>query len=81
MTEPGHGNVRYERSDVDAAALLRFGLILLLSTVAVVLLLWRLYHVFLEREARRQPPPPRLDPPRAWARMVASCSGRACLRR
>src|SRR5262249_30090550 len=39
-------------------ALLRFGFWLVVATVAVVVLLWRLYFVFVAEEAARQPPPP-----------------------
>jgi hypothetical protein len=63
-TRPGAPEVDFERSDVDAGALLRFGFWLVGATVAVVLLLWRLYFVFVAEEAARQPPPPvmRADP-------------------
>ncbi|HKC11100.1 MAG TPA: hypothetical protein VKI41_03465 [Vicinamibacteria bacterium] len=67
MTEhpgPGHPEVDFERTDVDATALLKFAFWLVVATVAVVLLLWRLYFVFVAREAARQPAPPvmRADP-------------------
>ncbi len=58
QTGPGDPEVDFERSDVNAAALLRFGFWLVVATVAVVLLLWRLYFVFVAEEAARQPPPP-----------------------
>jgi hypothetical protein len=55
---PGHPAVDFERTDVDATALLKFAFGLVVATVAVVLLLWRLYFVFVAREAARQPAPP-----------------------
>jgi hypothetical protein len=61
MTEqpaPGHPEVDFERTDVDATALLKFAFWLVVATVAVVLLLWRLYFVFVAQEAARQPAPP-----------------------
>jgi hypothetical protein len=61
MTEqpaPGHTEVDFERTDVDATALLKFAFGIVVATVAVVLLLWRLYFVFVAQEAARQPAPP-----------------------
>jgi hypothetical protein len=61
MTEqpaPGHPEVDFERTDVDATALLRFAFGLVVATVAVVILLWRLFFVFVAQEAARQPAPP-----------------------
>jgi hypothetical protein len=61
MTEqpaPGHPTVDFERTDVDATALLKFAFGLVAAAVVVVLLLWRLYFVFVAREAARQPAPP-----------------------
>jgi hypothetical protein len=55
---PGHPDVDFERTDVDATALLKFAFWLVVATVAVVLLLWRLYFVFVAQEAARQPAPP-----------------------
>jgi hypothetical protein len=54
----GHPEVDFERTDVNATALLKFGFWLVMATLAVVLLLWRLYFVFVAEEAARQPPPP-----------------------
>jgi hypothetical protein len=67
MTEqpaPGHTEVDFERTDVDATALLKFAFGIVVATGAVVLLLWRLYFVFVAQEAARQPAPPvmRADP-------------------
>ncbi|HXB57198.1 MAG TPA: hypothetical protein VN461_20710 [Vicinamibacteria bacterium] len=67
MTEqpaPGHTEVDFERTDVDATALLKFAFGIVAATGAVVLLLWRLYFVFVAQEAARQPAPPvmRADP-------------------
>jgi len=58
----GESDVRFERRDVDAASLLKFGFALVAATTVVVLLLWRLYFVFVAQEAARQPPPPVLRP-------------------
>jgi hypothetical protein len=59
---PRNPEVRYERVDVDAGALLKYGFWLVLAALAVILLLWRLYFVFVDQEARRQPPPPVMRP-------------------
>ncbi len=61
---PGDQNpeVRFERTDVDAASLLKFGFWLVMATTAVVLVLWQLYFVFVAQEAARQPPPPIMKP-------------------
>lgn len=58
----GNPDVRFEKTDVNAASLLKFGFWLVVATVAVVLLLWRLYFVFVAEEAARQPPPPVMRP-------------------
>jgi hypothetical protein len=55
---PVNEEVGFEKTDVDATALLKFGFGLVLATAIVVLLLWRLYFVFLAQEGARQPPPP-----------------------
>ena len=55
---PTNEDVGFEKTDVDATALLKFGFGLVLATAVVVLLLWRLYFVFLAAEGARQPPPP-----------------------
>jgi hypothetical protein len=57
-------DVQFEKSDVDASALLRYGLWIVGITAVVVVLMWRLYFVFVSREAARQPPPPilKVDP-------------------
>ena len=55
-------DVRFERTDVEATSLLKFGFWLVVATAAVVLLLWRLYFVFVAQEAARQPPPPIMKP-------------------
>ena len=64
MSGPEHPEVRFEHSDVDASALLKYGFWLVVTTAVVVVLLWRLYFVFVAREAARQPPPPvmKIDP-------------------
>jgi hypothetical protein len=62
--EPTNPEVRFESSDVDATSLLKYGFGLLVTTAVVVVLLWRLYFVFVAREAARQAPPPvmKIDP-------------------
>lgn len=55
-------DVRFERTDVDATSLLKFGFWLVVATTVVVLLLWRLFFVFVAQEAARQPPPPVMKP-------------------
>lgn len=65
MTDhPVHTNpdVRFEKEDVNATALIKFLLWLVVATVAIVFLLWRLYFVFVAQEAARQPPPPIMKP-------------------
>ena len=58
MSEHGANHeVQFEKSDVDASALLRYGLVIVVITAVVVVLLWRLYFVFVGQEAARQPPP------------------------
>jgi hypothetical protein len=51
-------DVRFERSDVDAGALLKAGFVILVVTIATVFFLYWLYFVFVRQEATRQPPPP-----------------------
>lgn len=59
MSEHGANHeVQFEKSDVDASALLKYGLAIVVITAVVVVLLWRLYFVFVGQEAARQPPPP-----------------------
>jgi hypothetical protein len=59
MSEHGaNHDVQFEKSDVDASALLKYGFWLVVTTAVVVVLLWRLYFVFVRQEAARQPPPP-----------------------
>jgi len=61
MTEhPADRNpaVRFERTDVNASALLKAGFVILLVTIATVFFLYWLYFVFVRQEAARQPPPP-----------------------
>jgi hypothetical protein len=59
MTEKhGHAEEGYERRDVDAGSLLRAFSWIVLTTIVVIFLLWRLYFVFVAQEAARQPPPP-----------------------
>ena len=57
-------DVQFEKSDVNASALLKYGFVLVVTTAVVVVLLWRLYFVFVRQEAARQPPPPilKVDP-------------------
>jgi hypothetical protein len=55
---PNNEDVRFEHSDVDASSLLKYGFVLVVATALVVVLLWRLYFVFVAQEASRQPPPP-----------------------
>ena len=54
--------VGFEKEDVDATSLIKFLLWLVVATVAIVFLLWRLYFVFVAQEAARQPPPPIMKP-------------------
>ena len=65
MTDhPVHTNpeVGFEKEDVNATSLIKFLLWLVVATVAIVFLLWRLYFVFVAQEAARQPPPPIMKP-------------------
>lgn len=65
MTEhpvPSNPEVGFEKDAVDATSLIRFLLWLVAGTVVIVFLLWRLYFVFVAREAARQPPPPIMRP-------------------
>jgi hypothetical protein len=54
--------VGFEKEDVNATALIKFLLWLVVATIAIVLLLWGLYYVFVAQEAARQPPPPIMKP-------------------
>jgi hypothetical protein len=56
--------VQFEHSDVDASSLLKYGFWLVVTTAVVVVILWRLYFVFVAQEAARQAPPPvmKVDP-------------------
>ena len=68
MTEqPVRSNpeVRFEKTDVDAGALLKAGFVIVAVTVGVVFFLYWLYFVFVRQEASRQPPPPVLKPDRS----------------
>ena len=51
-------DVRFERTDVDASALLKAGFVILVVTIGVVFFLYWLYFVFVRQEASRQPAPP-----------------------
>ena len=65
MTDhPVHTNpeVGFEKEDVNATSLIKFLLWMVVATVAIVFLLWRLYFVFVAQEAARQPPPPIMKP-------------------
>jgi hypothetical protein len=65
MTErevPSNPEVRFEKTDVDAGALLKSGFIIVMVTIATVFFLYWLYFVFVRQEAARQPPPPILKP-------------------
>lgn len=65
MTDhPVHTNndVDFEKEDVNATSLIKFLLWLVVATIAIVFLLWRLYFVFVAQEAARQPPPPIMKP-------------------
>jgi hypothetical protein len=55
-------DVGFEKEDVNATSLIKFLLWLVVATVAIVFLLWRLYFVFVAQEAARQPPPPIMKP-------------------
>ena len=59
---PTNPEVQFEKGDVDATSLLKFLFWTVVATVAIVFLLWRLYFVFVAREAARQPPPPVMRP-------------------
>jgi hypothetical protein len=63
---PQNAKVSWERSDVRAGAILKFAVYLLLTTIAVLLLMFKLYQGFARHEASLQPPPPimRTDPQR-----------------
>lgn len=63
---PRNPEVAREHSDVRAAAILKFGVYLLLTTIAVLFLMFKLYQGFAGHEASLQPPPPimRTDPER-----------------
>lgn len=63
MSQPhGHGDrnpeIRFEASDVRAAAILKFALWLALSTVLVLFLMRLMYVGFAKFEAAQQPLPP-----------------------
>ncbi len=65
MTErpvPSNPEVRFEKTDVDAGALLKAGFVIVMVTIATVFFLYWLYFVFVRQEASRQPPPPILKP-------------------
>jgi hypothetical protein len=55
---PSNPEVKYETSDANATALLKFILWTAAGTVGIVYLLFGLYFVFVRQEAARQPPPP-----------------------
>jgi hypothetical protein len=63
---PHNANIAWERSDVRATAILKFAVGLLLATIAVLLLMFKLYQGFARFEASQQPPPPimQTDPQR-----------------
>jgi hypothetical protein len=56
--EPRNPEVAWEHSDVRAGAILKFGVYLLLTTIAVLFLMFKLYQRFAGYEASLQPPPP-----------------------
>ena len=65
MTEhPADTNreVAFEKDDVNAGALIKFAFWLVVVTIVIVFLLYRLYFVFVAQEADRQPPPPVMRP-------------------
>lgn len=55
---PRNPEVAWEHSDIRAAAILKFGVYLLLTTIAVLFLMFKLYQRFAGHEASLQPPPP-----------------------
>lgn len=63
---PRHPEIEWERSDIKAAAILKFAVYLLLTTILVLFLMYELYQGFARYEASRQPPPPimKTDPAR-----------------
>ena len=55
--EAKHHRVAHEASDVSIAAVVKFGIGLLVSTAAICLLLWGLFHYFAVREEKSELPP------------------------
>jgi hypothetical protein len=53
-----HPEIRSEKTDADASAIVRFLVYLVLGTVAVVVLLRWLFVTLIVVEERQQPPPP-----------------------
>ena len=54
----GNSEIRFETRDVRATAILKFAVYLFFATLAVLILMQRLYVAFARFEANRQPPPP-----------------------
>ncbi len=55
--EAKHHGVAHEASDVSIESVVKFGIGLLVSTAAVCLLLWGLFHYFAVREEKTELPP------------------------
>ena len=55
--KPDEPQLGYETTDVSPGAVVRFGVILAVVTVAVSVLLLPLFRLLREREVRRDPPP------------------------
>lgn len=58
--EPGHSPVKYEKSDVDPRAIVRFAVLLVFAVIVTAVLLYPLIRVLAARERRGDPPPPAL---------------------
>ena len=55
--ETKHHGVAHEASDVSIAAVVQFGIGLLVCTTAICLFLWGLFHYFAVREEKSELPP------------------------
>ena len=55
---PRNPEIAWETSDIKAAAILKFAVYLLLTTLLVLFLMFKLYQGFARYEASQQPPPP-----------------------
>jgi hypothetical protein len=55
---PRNPQIDWETSDIKAAAILKFAVYLLLTTLLVLFVMFKLYQGFARYEASQQPPPP-----------------------